>query len=258
MIVYFAAGGSRQAIEICTQVAEVEAGVLRCPLLFSYVYRDNVRHLLGYLNRNDLQIDNVMLDSGAFSVKTGRATVRLEKYASYAHDLLTSQFIQKKVQQLELVNLDVIPKHRKNRQEREQCAKESFDNWIRLKELGVDTLPVFHARESFKWLDKMLEQSSYIGLGGAVDQSVEANSEWFDLVFTYLDKLNIPNLKVHGFGQTSRRILERYSWTSVDSTSAFKAAGYGKIFYDYYTRATINVMNLRRGADEINKEKSQD
>ena len=258
MIVFFAVSGARQAVEICTRMADVKDGVVHCPLLFSYVYQDNLLNLLSYLNREELRIDNVMLDSGAFSVLTGRATVKLEEYANYAHDLLTSQFVQKKVRQIELVNLDVIAKHRKNRQEREQCAKESYDNWIRLKELGVDTLPVFHARESFKWLDKMLEQSSYIGLGGVADQSVKANSEWFDLVFTYLKKLNIPNLKVHGFGQTSRRILERYDWTSVDSTSAFKAAGYGKIFYNYNTRATINVMNLRRGADEINKEKSQD
>ena len=126
------------------------------------------------------------------------------------------------------MNLDVIPR---DRSETEECAKASFENFLDFKELGIDSIPVYHYMEHRKWLDKMLDHSTYIGLGG-MHQSENRRSrhEWLDGTWEYLIRQNIKGLKVHGFAQTSLPVMQRYDWFSVDSTSALMSAAMGRVY----------------------------
>jgi len=107
--------------------------------------------------------------------------------------------------------------------------------------------------KSFEWLDRMLEQTNYIGLGGVTKNNIAKIRMWFDEVFPYLERQNITGLKVHGFGVTSPSILKSYPWYSVDSSTAVMMAGkagkclmpkLGEGVYDY-TRPWR--LDFRRG-----------
>jgi hypothetical protein len=85
---------------------------------------------------------------------------------------------------------------------------------------GLKPLPVFHYGEDIEWLQLILSKKyDYICLGGMV--KTPKVIFWLDDIWNnYLtDKDGMPLCKVHGFGQTSLKLMLRYPWFSVDSTS---------------------------------------
>ena len=204
-------------------MAKRNGRVLHCPMLFSFAYLDGLMPLLGYLRDQDLVIDEIFLDSGAYSIAMKGIRIDLEEYAGWVR--LLDRY--SRVRTLVPTNLDVIPT---DAIDLEKSAGEGWRNYLRLKELGVDSIPVLHYGESLTWLDKMLNQTDYVGLGGVSKNNVAKNRPWFDKVFSYLDRHNVKGLKVHGYGTTAPRMLVRYPWHSVDSSTANKVAGVKKCF----------------------------
>lgn len=218
-------------------------------MLFSFAYLDGLMLLLGYLRDQDLVIDEIFLDSGAYSIATKGIRIDLEEYAGWVR--LLDRY--SRVRTLVPTNLDVIPT---DAIDLEKCAGEGWRNYLRLKELGVDSIPVLHYGESLTWLDKMLNQTDYVGLGGVSQNNVEKNRHWFDKVFSYLDRQNVQGLKVHGYGTTAPRMLVRYPWHSVDSSTANKMAGFKKCFlpkfvngraYDFTRPWYLEVSRWEKG-----------
>lgn len=249
MKLYHAVAFNQRYMEICLErLSTIKGRVLTCPLLFSFAYPVSLMRLFLYLDRNDLVIHHIMIDSGAFSAWSKGIEIDLEEYAEWVANVATYN----RVRSLDCVALDVIPK---DKSEREESAKQSFKNYLRMKKLGVDSIPVFHYGETFKWLDKMLEHTNHIGLGGVARLRID-NRQWLDKVFRYLDKQNIRGLKVHGFGQTSVPNLQRYSYFSVDSTSALMAAANARVYapkfigegpYDFRHHWMLDVNEWPRG-----------
>ena len=101
-------------------------------------------------------------------------------------------------------------------------------------------LPIFHQGEDFSWLKNMLEYKytegplagqyiKYIGISCSKDITSSAWAPWFDLCFKMIQESNNPNVKTHAFGMTSLKLLEQYPFTSADSTSWVRSAGFGNI-----------------------------
>jgi len=60
---------------------------------------------------------------------------------------------------------------------------------------------------------------------------------WLDDCFQYIcDPDGMPTVKVHGFAVTSLKIMLRYPWYSVDSTSWIMTGRMGKIYLPFRTR----------------------
>jgi hypothetical protein len=102
------------------------------------------------------------------------------------------------------------------------------------KEHGLHPLPVIHYGTDLKWLRRHLNRGyEYIGLGG-LGQEVTRQQyiAWADRAFEMIcdtpDKL--PLCKVHGFAMTSLRLMLRWPWYSVDSTSWVMNSRMGSIF----------------------------
>ena len=97
----------------------------------------------------------LMLDSGAFSAWRKGKPIDLREYCDFvkAHkDVIAC-----------CVALDVIDPSNP-----EYAARQSFDNWLYMRSVGIDARPVFHAREDLKWLDMMLDAGAhYIGLSAS-------------------------------------------------------------------------------------------
>jgi hypothetical protein len=159
----------------------------------------------------------VFLDSGAFSVGSGKAKVTLDSYID---------FIKKHEQYIEVyANLDVIGD-----------AEKTLGNQKYMEDKGLRPLPTFHINEPFKYLEYYLENYDYIALGGVA--KVRNRRKWLDYVFTnYLtDKGGRPLVKVHGFGVTEVSLIARYPWFSVDSISWRLIAAYGNVMVPRYDK----------------------
>lgn len=150
---------------------------------------------------------HLTLDSGAFSAFTQKKEVNLDNYCKFILD--NDKYVN------QAVNLDVI-----NPQSPEAAAEAGMANFYLMRDRGIDCMPVFHARESWKHLDKMLELTDYIGLSGTSLVSPVEDKTWHRLVWNYVtDKDGYPIARFHSFGNTSEYMLLTMPWYSADSAT---------------------------------------
>jgi hypothetical protein len=190
----------------------------------------------------------VMVDSGAYSAWSRKVTIDLDQYIGYLQrneHLLDSYF-----------NLDVIPGADGGREWRpdhiERAAESSYKNLQRMKAAGLSPIPVFHQDEDYRWLKQCLAYGeSYIALA-PFDGGYDA-IPWLHNCFALLSQY--PQVKVHGLGMTTRGILHRFPWYSVDSTTWIKQAGAHLIpvplcrngRFDYSSRDVISLGDQPHG-----------
>lgn len=211
--------------------------------------RDGVRYYLEsyhYIHRQSI-VDRiradgvrVFLDSGAFSAFTKGVEVDLNGYC---------EFIKRNQDIIEVVDGDL-------------CASVldgigdpllTWQNQQAMERLGVRPLPCFHYGEDERYLEWYIEHYSYITLGGMVPISTPQLVHWLDRIWDrYLTKSDgTPKLKVHGFGLTSRMLMERYPWYSVDSSSWVQIAANGGVMSPRF--GTIPVSENSPAAKQANR-----
>jgi hypothetical protein len=156
----------------------------------------------------------LFLDSGAYSAWSQGKHIDIQEYI---------QFIKDHKEVIDVyANLDVIGD-----------PAATWNNQMIMEKAGLSPLPVYHHGEDEKWLKRILARGyNYISLGGMVPISTQDLVHWLDNLFkTYLtDEEGMPIVKVHGFGLTSLRLMLRYPWYSVDSTSWVLTGRMGSIF----------------------------
>jgi hypothetical protein len=164
-----------------------------------------------------------MLDSGAYSVWRKGDKIDLNKYAKFAEK-------NKAMFRGGIFNLDFIDPP-STAAFGSQSAKKSYENWVQLRKLGVNTIPVHHIGDDETYLRKYMEETDYIGLGAIA--KLDTNSRMYGLDYIWNDVLKnkdgTPKCRVHGLGLTDIRITLRYPWFSIDSTRAIALAAYGGI-----------------------------
>lgn len=154
------------------------------------------------VNRGDPRV-KIFCDSGAYS--------GVEDVEGY------SEFIKEHEQDIDYyVNVDVMGK-----------AKESFDNYRRMRRKGLDPRAAWHAGTDTKYLEIYLRDSNHICIGLLADKSNKERIENLDEIWSkYLvDGHGYPKYRVHALGVGSLEILRRYPWYSADSTRWVKESG---------------------------------
>ncbi len=223
--------------------------------LFSYHYLTKSsaeKHI------NSKMYKNIMLDSGAFSAWSKNVLIDLNDYISFCKEFLTDI--------THIVNLDVIPAKPGVKKipivEIERSAFAGFRNYKKMKKALPPTknpIHVFHQNENFKWLQRIMESSEYIGLSPANDRTTAEKIMWLDDCMKFVcTKKGHPLVKFHGFAVTSTRIMQRYPWYSVDSATWRILAGYSRVFipnqkdgrWDFHPIPNIVVFS------QIEKEKN--
>ncbi|MCK9524313.1 MAG: hypothetical protein M0R49_00075 [Limnochordia bacterium] len=171
----------------------------------------------------DKKVD-LFLDSGAFSAWSKGVQINIQEYID---------FIKKHAASLTVyANLDVIGD-----------PKATWKNQQIMEDAGLSPLPIFHYGEDIKWLDRYLSKGyDYLALGGMVPVSTAKLYPWLDRLFSekLTDPTGMPIIKVHGFGLTSLRLMMRYPWYSVDSTSWVMTARMGSIYVPRYKGGVWN------------------
>lgn len=182
--------------------------------LFSYFYhpKPHDEEVREYVRRGV----RLFLDSGAFTAWTKKVEIPIPEYAD---------FIKQTGFWYPTSNLDVIG----------DDGEKSFANQLALEDLlGPDVImPVFHLRDNFKWLDKIMERNPYyIALGGLVGAPWHQVEPWLNKVWQAItDSNGRPLVRCHGFGLTTVKAITGYPWYSVDSSSWMQTAIYGSCLF---------------------------
>ena len=154
----------------------------------------------------------VFLDSGAFSAFSLGISVSLEAYAD---------FVKGHQHIIEMASvLDAIGD-----------PEGTYRNQARLEKLGAEVLPCFHYGEPFDLCDHYVRNYPYMTIGGMVPIPNNKLEIWLDEVWDKVltDADGVARTKVHGFGLTSRPLMQKYPWFSVDSSSWVQVAANGGI-----------------------------
>lgn len=160
----------------------------------------------------------VFLDSGAFSAYTLGVTLSVENYCNY---IRTNQDIIRVEDGVLMASvLDGIGD-----------PLATYRNQLEMEARGVKPMPCFHSGEDPRYLDYYVANYEYITLGGMVGGSVKQLQMWLDRIWEkhLTDGSGRPKCKVHGFGITSRPLMDRYPWYSTDSSSWIQATAFGVI-----------------------------
>jgi len=160
----------------------------------------------------------IFLDSGAFSAHTKGVTIDLPAYCEY---IKRNRDIIDTVDGCTLASvLDGIGD-----------PLQTYRNQLAMEQLGVRPLPCFHYGEDERYLEWYVQNYSYITIGGMVPIAKPQLFPWLDRIWSrYLtDGSGRAKIRVHGFGLTSVKLMERYPWYSVDSSSWVQIGSNGAI-----------------------------
>ena len=160
---------------------------------------------------------SLFLDSGAYSAWSKGIEIDIQEYIS---------FIKEHEKYIDIyANLDVIGD-----------AEATLQNQKIMEKAGLNPLPTFHQGEDFKYLEYYINNYDFIALGGMVRVKTEPLREWLDQSYKeFICKSDgYPRVKTHAFGMTSLKLMLRYPWYSVDSTSWVMTSRMGSIYTPRY------------------------
>lgn len=191
----------------------------------------------------------LFIDSGAYTAYTRGVKINVDAYISYLNSITDKCTV--------FAQLDTIPgqfNRPKTADERKVAPKLSWENYLYMRERLIEPdklIPIFHQGEDFRWLENMLEyvdgdgnHIKYIGVSPAVD--VPGLEEFLSISFDIISKSSNPNVKTHAFGMTQLKMLEKYPYTSADSTSWKLSAAMGNILTPF---GMVRVSD-RKSADK--------
>lgn len=198
--------------------------------LFSYF---NDRHALGKRFEKNLTTGKLFVDSGAFTAWTKGIQLDVDEYIDWLNENESHIYLAGQI--------DCIPgefRKRATPAERNEAAEKTWQNYLYMRsKLNNPDLVVytFHLGEDYRFLQRALEDTTikYIALGGTVGSTVAIKEKFFEKCFQIIKNSPNPNVKVHAFGMTSFELIQKFPFTSVDSTSWIMTSANGGIFSDY-------------------------
>lgn len=191
----------------------------------------------------------LFIDSGAFSVHTGKAKCTTDEYIEYLNSIDDDIDV--------FAQLDTIPGRfgqPKTPEDYAESAKKSWENYLYMRSKVKSPnklMPVFHFGENFTWLKNMLEWKDengnhleYVGISPANDVSQNEKNIYLREVADVIAASSNPNVKTHLYGMTSLDALSKYPCYSADSISHRLISGYCKILS--YNFGVISVSKRQR------------
>ena len=172
---------------------EVDAVLVMPPrrILLSYFYEKDIS-LIKTLQQKDVEI---FIDSGAFSAYSSKKLIDIDEYCKFLLECGVQTY----------AGLDVIG-NAEATMKNQKYAEETY---------GLKPIPTFHIGSVVKDLDALIGYD-YIAFGGLV--MAEGIEEHLNEAWRYVLDRN-SQIKVHGFGLTNLKFIEKYPWYSVDSSS---------------------------------------
>jgi hypothetical protein len=146
----------------------------------------------------------LFIDSGAFSAFSLGSKIDIDEYIKFCKETDAEFYAV----------LDVIG-----------SAQGTLKNQEYMEDNGVNPVPCFHYGDDWKYLEHYCENYDFVALGGMVPIPTKKLIGWLDSIFS-----KYPKHKFHGFGLTTTRLVNRYPWFSVDSSSWIMGGKTGALF----------------------------
>ena len=190
----------------------------------------------------------LFIDSGAFSVAHAGKTVDIDVYIDYINSNPEIPIF---------VELDVIPFPVLNATTAKECCEASWQNYLYMKERVTSPcflLPLYHFGEPKDALRRILNTEvngklpEYIGIGGRHGVSTDLQDKYFHEIFSVIQSSDNPKVKVHAFGMTVIKLLEKFPFYSADSTTWLQLGINGNINTESY--GIVNVSERNKFAKE--------
>lgn len=196
-------------------------------LLFSYHYfkDDDLGELVGLFD-GVTEVD-VFADSGAYSAWSCGKTIDVDEYIAWVNrwkHLLTVASAP-----------DVIG---------DAEASTRATERMRTEVDGIPVLPVFHVGEDWGVLEHWRDRADYVALGGMVPYARDRKvlPVWLAKCFEVA-----PKTAFHGFGMTAWKLLRRFPWYSVDSSSWTSGFRYANPALFDSARGRFVAVDMRSG-----------
>lgn len=156
-----------------------------------------------------------LLDSGAFTfMQAQKKIVVWEDYVEqYAY------FIKKnKIQKYFELDIDSVVGYKKVVEYRKRLEAIT----------GSQCIPVWHKGRGFGEFEQMCDEYSYVAIGGIVAGEIKQKD--YPIFTPMIKKAHKLGAKIHGLGFTSIRLLPKYHFDSVDSTSWTSGCRFGSAY----------------------------
>lgn len=193
--------------------------------LISFFYTKNLKkyyELCGYK-------PDIFLDSGGYSVRVSNKKINLNTYLMEYIKFIKENNIKT------YANLDM------------DTYEETIMNQKIMEDSGLNPIPVYHFSEfkDKKYREVMIQYCKkypYVAIGGVA--GTVKNSRHLHLYLSYCFKIAKKyNTKIHGFGITDPKLLSKYNFYSIDSTSWHSGSRYGLIYH--FNNNKIKLTNLK-------------
>ena len=232
---YAAGAGSKQILELKRKLGYDQ-------LLSQLTEKKAIIEWVEYKRQHPECACKIMVDSGAFTAHTKGKEVDVDDYIDFVNSIDDQVYI--------FAQVDKIPGVWGKPKTPEQLAEApilSWENYLYMVDKVKSPkklLPIFHQGEDFRYLKQMLEYKytredvkgqpiDYIGVSCNKELTTQSWIEWFCEVYKIIRDSSNPNVKTHAFGMTSLKVLEQFPFTSADSTSWVRSAGFGNILVGY-------------------------
>ena len=230
--------------------------------LVSQLDKSGITSMMSHMERGIIK--SLFIDSGAYSVHTGRIKVtndeELKAFVDDYIDFVNS--IDDKI--LAVAQVDHIPgvfKQPKKPEDYVESVKLSWDNFLYMlpkMKSPEKLIYVFHQGESFDalqhildWRDENGKPLQYLGISPSNDRAVGDKDIYLKEVYDFIAKSSNPTIHTHLFGYTSLPGLPKFPWYSCDSVSHRLRAAYNKVFTrDYGTISFSMTREARTTADK--------
>lgn len=217
---YFAGSSPKNVIDI---MLKNDANLLR-----SYLNdKADIKRFIEAKKNGDWH-GKLLIDNGAFTVHRQGGTLDIDKYIEYINenDEYCDYFIA----------LDEIPGkwgQERTREEILHAPLQTWENYLYMIEKvnkPEKLLPVFHQGDDFKWLEKILTHPTpkYICISGNKELTNKRREAFYKQCYEYINRLN-PNIKVHCLGSATMSNVEKFPFTSMDSTTYIMTGVNGNI-----------------------------
>lgn len=260
MVYYFSGGFTDKMVQYLQNMPGFEP----VDVLVTQLDRNSINAMLRHIKSG--VVNKLFIDSGAFSVHTGKATVDIDEYISYVNSI--DEHVAA------IAQVDTIPGTfgmPKSKKDYEESARKSWENFLymykRVKS-PEKLIPVFHYGESFDvlramlaWRDEQGKPLTYLGISPANDTSQKVKNVYMRNVYDIIAKSSNPSVRTHLFGMTALDALSKFPCYSADSISHRLVGAYGKVLIPEFgvisvskrsrTSKTKSNMSFLDTADEL-------
>lgn len=216
-----------------------------CRLFSQYNDRKGIAKYIENPNHGKL-----FVDSGAYTAYTKGVEIDVDEYIEFINSITTHVTI--------FAQVDKIPGQYgkpKTKEDIVQAPEISWKNYLYMRDKVLEPdklLPVFHRREAWKHLDRILSwiddkgrHIPYIALAPTTDSTSGEKIEWLHQCYERIENSDNPAVKTHLFGVSNSNIVKLFPCTSSDSTTWIKSGIYGELLrpYDAKTVHSDKLLN---------------